>query len=50
MIASEGVFYGAIIPAPKFKNYYSIMWGGMYSGFDDHINLFLDIANGTGVS
>lgn len=48
IIPAEGIFFGSVIPEPKYKHYYSLKWGGMYPG--EHLyGLVLDIASGMGV-
>lgn len=48
LMTGAGVLFGGVLPEPKFKNYYSHMWGGMFPG-ENFISLIVDIADGLGV-
>ena len=36
------------MPIPKFKNYYSLAWGGIYPG-EQVLDTFKDFSDGLGV-
>jgi len=48
LLGAEGVFFSATLPAPKFKHFYSLAWGGLFAG-EDFNEFLIDVAEGLGV-